>query len=177
MIKLSVAEYAKLNNISVQAVYKKINRLNTIEEKNNGRKQIFIIIDNSTDIKPNSINELNSTPADFNPPKEANSTSDLNSTPPRSTLDIKPNSTNELNLITIETLKEQLNEKDKQIERLYNTIAEKDKQLQEQFDKLTNLLAREQELQALSQRLLTTQEQEPKKIGFFERIFKRKREE
>ena len=59
MSKLTVAEYAELKSISLQAVYKKINKLNTVEEERNGRKQIFIIVDEEPkqaedDIKPNS---------------------------------------------------------------------------------------------------------------------------
>ena len=154
MNKITVAEYAKLNNISVQAVYKKINKLNTVEETSiNGRKQIFIIIDNN--IKPYSTDNFNAEDSTSTTIKEDYSTDNFN--------------------VAIQILKEQLQEKDKQIEKLYNTIEIKDKQIQEQFDKLTNLLLRAQELEAIQHKLLTTQE--PKQLSFWERIFKRKREE
>lgn len=196
MKKLTVAEYAELNCISVQAVYKKINKLNTIEEKRNGKKQILIIIDEKPKpeeeaIKPNST--TNSTPADSTstPKNEINSTYNSTSTPANSTADIKPNSTADSTTDIIELLQSQIKEKDKQIERLQNATAEKDKQIKEQFERLTTLLARAQELEAITHRLLEAGEveqdkeediininnQKKKKVGFFNRIFKRNKEE
>ena len=173
MNKITVAEYAKLNNISVQAVYKKINKLNTVEETSiNGRKQIFIIIDNN--IKPYSTDNFNAEDSTSTTIKEDYSTDNFNAEDSTSTTIKEDYSTDNFN-VAIQILKEQLQEKDKQIEKLYNTIEIKDKQIQEQFDKLTNLLLRAQELEAIQHKLLTTQE--PKQLSFWERIFKRKREE
>lgn len=185
-MKLTVAEYAKLNNISVQAVYKRLHKLDTVEENINGRQQILIIIEETTeneiDFKPIKspiqptlnlgLNHLN--------PNSTENAGGLNLLNPNSTEDIKPNSTTystELNL-----LKEQLNSKDAQIEglqltiqRLQDTIDNQNIEIKEQFDRFTTLLARAQELELLSQRLLTEQEQ--KKQSFFDRIFKRKRKD
>ena len=182
MKKLTVAEYAELNCISVQAVYKKINRLNTIEEERNGRKQILIILDEEPKNKEDII--------------KPDSTSNSTSTPDNSTPNIKPNSTNELNPNIIEILEAQLKEKDKQIERLQKATEEKDKQIKEQFERLTQLIARSQELEARAHTLLlegetekepeqkqgkiidiNTAEKQENKQGFFSRLFKRKKEE
>lgn len=201
MKKLTVAEYAELNCISVQAVYKKINRLNTIEEERNGRKQILIILDEEPKdkediIKPDSTSNSTSTPDDSTPKEQTNSTSNSTSTPDNSTPNIKPNSTNELNPNIIEILEAQLKEKDKQIERLQKATEEKDKQIKEQFERLTQLIARSQELEARAHTLLlegetekepeqkqgkiidiNTAEKQENKQGFFSRLFKRKKEE
>ena len=200
MNKLTVAEYAEIKCISVQAVYKRINKLNTIEEKRNGKKQIFIILDEEQKPKEEAIKPdltSNSTPADSTstPTNKTNSTYNSTSTPANSTTDIKPNSTSNSTADStpdiIELLQSQIKEKDKQIERLQDATAEKDKQIKEQFERLTALLARSQELEAITHRLLgageAEQEQEEdiididnqkkKKIGFFHRIFKRNKEE
>lgn len=200
MNKLTVAEYAELNCVSVQAVYKRINKLNTIEEKRNGKKQIFIILDEEQKPKEEAIKPdltSNSTPADSTstPTNKTNLTYNSTSTPANSTPDIKPNSTSNSTADStsdiIELLQSQIKEKDKQIERLQDATAEKDKQIKEQFERLTALLARSQELEAITHRLLgageAEQEQEDdiidinnqkkKKVGFFHRIFKRNKEE
>lgn len=209
MTKLTVAEYAELHSISVQAVYKKINRLKTIEEERNGRKQMFIIVGEEEDqktiedeIKPSST--VNSTPAasTSTPENKDSSTAELNPDSSTSTPEVKPSSTAELNPAILDLLQAQLEEKDKQIERLQKAAEEKDKQIQEQFDRFTALLMRSQELEALTHKLLLgqgeaaeepqevanqeeiipeeatpkTEEQEPpKKAGFFSRLFKRKK--
>ena len=200
MNKLTVAEYAELNCVSVQAVYKRINKLNTIEEKRNGKKQIFIILDEEQKPKEEAIKPdltSNSTPADSTstPTNKTNLTYNSTSTPANSTPDIKPNSTSNSTADStsdiIELLQSQIKEKDKQIERLQDATAEKDKQIKEQFERLTALLARSQELEAITHRLLgageAEQEQEDdiidinnqkkKKVGFLHRIFKRNKEE
>lgn len=207
MKKLTVAEYAEIKCISVQAVYKRINKLNTIEEKRNGKKQIFIILDEEQKPKEEAIKPdltSNSTPADSTstPTNKTNLTYNSTSTHANSTPDIKPNSTSnstadstsdiiELLQSQIKEKDKQIEEKDKQIERLQDATAEKDKQIKEQFERLTALLARSQELEAITHRLLgageAEQEQEDdiidinnqkkKKVGFFHRIFKRNKEE
>lgn len=210
MSKLTVAEYADLHSISVQAVYKKINRLNTIEEERNGRKQIFIITGEDSEektaeeeVKLSSTANSTSTASTSTPEKQDNST--YNSTPAASTStpEVKPSSTDELNPAILDLLQAQLEEKDKQIERLQKAAEEKDKQIQEQFERFTALLMRSQELEALTHKLLLgqgeaaaeepqevinqaevipeeeppkTEDQEPpKKEGFFSRLFKRKK--
>lgn len=145
MKKLTVAEYAAQNNISKAAVYKRISKgkLKTIEEEIEGRTVKYIIDEhgaNSTTIQPNS--------TDFNPPlnqSQPNSTADSTDFNPSSTpistddsTDIQPPLTD-----VFEFLKEQLREKDKQIERL-----------QEQLAKTNELLRNAQALQAQSNYLL-----------------------
>lgn len=205
MKKLTVAEYAELKCISVQAVYKKINKLKTTEEERNGRKITLIIIDDEEpkpkeeEIKPISTDNSTSTATDLTPEDKVTSTSNSTSTASTSTPDIKPTSTDNSTSNIIEVLKTQLQEKDKQIERLQDTVAEKDKQLKEQFDKFAELLYRQQQLEAITQHKLLKsgeaeeeitepeekaddlqpeeaqdQEQTQKK-GFFSRLFKRKR--
>lgn len=189
MKKITVAEYAELKGISKTAVYKKIKseKLKTITEEKDGKETKFIILDDvaeeiepeEEDNKPSSTdNKPSSTP--FQP----NSTADdkPSSTP------FQPSSTDDLNP-TIAFLQEQIKEKDRQIERLQKATEEKDRQLQEQFNRLTALLGRSQELEALSHRQLTAGEQEPlqdeditdtadkkpeeptKKKGFLKRLF------
>lgn len=202
MSKLTVDEYAKLKGISKQAVYKKLTKLNTTEEKRNGKTITIIIVDDEElaeiqeeDIQPNST-ALNSTVEKVenveNKPLFSNSAATY------STEEKQPNSTVELNQDLIELLKNQLNEKDKQIERLQIANEEKEKRLKEQFDKLTELIYRSQQLEAQIQLLLpdgakagepaaeqnnnnvvevNTQEQESqekKKKGFFKRLFSKK---
>ena len=197
MTKLTVAEYAALKCITVQAVYKKINNLKTVEEKQNGRKKLFIIVE---DEEPKTVED------EIKP----NSTDNFNPSISTSTPQIKPNSTGELNPALLELLQKQvqekdkqIEEKDKQIERLQKAAEDKDKQIQEQFERFTALLMRSQELEALTHKLLLGQgetaeeppqeadnteeieveppkpeEQEPpKKMGFFRRLFKRKKGE
>lgn len=187
MIKLSVAEYAKLNNISVQAVYKRLHKLETVEEYIGNRKQTLIIIEdkneNKEDIKPIKplLNPEYSTELNLLNPN----LTELN---PNSTENIKPNSTEGLTELNPNLLQEQLKSKDILIENLQsqitnlhlvierqqNTIDNKDIQIKEQFDRLTALLARTQDLEAISQKLLT---QEKKKTSLFDRLFKRNRED
>lgn len=200
MSKLTVAEYAELHSISVQAVYKKINRLKTVEEERNGRKQILIIVgedvDNNPledDVKPSST--YNSTPisSTSTPDSVVSPSAELNPDDSTSTSRVKPSSTAELNPALLELLQAQLEEKDKQIERLQKAGEEKDKQIQEQFERFTALLMRSQELEALTHKLLLGQgesaaeepqevisqteevvveETPPKKESFFSRLFK-----
>jgi len=175
MSKLTVAEYAELHSISVQAVYKKINRLHTIEEERNGRKQIFIVVGEEEEdktageeVKPYST--VNSTPTASTSTPEEQDNSTVNSTPTASTStqEVKPSSTAELNPAILEVLQAQLEEKDRQIERLQKAAEEKDRQIQEQFDRFTALLMRSQELEALTHKLLLGQgeaAEEPQEVA------------
>ena len=176
MKKLTVAEYAKLHDISVQAVYKKVDRLKTVEEERNGRYITLIIVDDEgqetskQEIKPDSTGNSTSTPQDSTP-------------------EFKPDSTGELNQEIIEVLKQQLQEKDKQIERLQE-------ENKAQFERFTELLYRSQQLEALTHKLLEagdlepeplqdkdndnpekTDQEQPKKKGFFSRLFKKNKGE
>ena len=216
MTKLTVAEYAALKCITVQAVYKKINNLKTVEEKQNGRKKLFIIVEDEEpktvedEIKPNSTDNFNPSISTSTDEDRAGSTDDFNPSISTSTPQIKPNSTGELNPALLELLQKQvqekdkqIEEKDKQIERLQKAAEDKDKQIQEQFERFTALLMRSQELEALTHKLLLGQgetgeeppqeadnteeieveppkpedQEPPKKMGFFRRLFKRKKGE
>lgn len=199
MSKLTVAEYAEKHSITKQAVYKKLKRLNIAEEEKNGKKIIFIIEEeqeqeqkcgnggiqpDSTRFKPQINPDLTQNQPILNPV----------STPiqPEINPDIQPDSTQEedkVNSSIIEILKEQLAEKDRQIERLQEAAKEKDQQLKEQFDRLTSLLLRSQELEALTHKLLgqgeeqeeegkteviqdkATEQEQPKKQSFWKRLF------
>ena len=212
--KLTVAEYAQKHKISVQAVYKKIDKLEVIEEEKNGKTIKFILEEDKEDIKLSSTNSTTNSTEDIKPSSTTTNkeeTADLgenttvgdikpfstNSTT-NSTEDIKPSSTAENPYIDyIKHLKSQIQEKDKQIERLQNTIEEKDKQAKEQFEKLTDLLYRSQQLEAITHRLLgdgettdkedditiitpdktdnnTQSQEQTKKKGFFKRLFGKK---
>jgi len=183
MIKLSVAEYAKLNNISVQAVYKRLHKLETVEEYIGNRKQTLIIIEdkkeNKEDIKPllnpnstEGLTELNPTLNPENP--------DIK---PKTQKDIKPDSTEVLNHLnpilnldsTLETLQEQLKIKDKQIESLQRIIDEQSKQLAEYSLKVLELAEKAQQIASQSQFLQLT-DKRTEKQSIFKRLFGKKEE-
>jgi len=186
MKKLTVAEYAISKGITKTAVYKKIKKLNTTEEEKNGRKILYIIVDDEPpkdreteikpDLNPNSTNlnqNFNGIKTEIKP--------DLN---PNSTPEIKPISTEEKpETDIIDILNQQLQEKDRQ-------LAEKDKQI----ERLHELLYRSQQLEAITHKLLgdgeteeteplqdnntvepEPKEKEPEKKGLFDWLFKRKK--
>lgn len=177
MKKLTVAEYAKLYNISVQAVYKKIEKLETVEEERNGRTITFIVINEAEEttagegIQPAEVeiqpeNQPHST--DFQPDFQPNSTEFQPENEPKKVEnqpDIQPEiqpDFNHLNAtdataLLISTLQEQIKEKDKQIERLQKAAEEKDKQIKEQFERLTQLINQEQQLGAATHKVLLGQ--------------------
>ena len=175
MKKVTVAEYAKLNNISVQAVYKKLDKLNTVEETIRGKTKKFILLSEGEDIKPNSTEVLNPLNPALNP--------EIPDIKPKTQEDIKPNSTEVLNLLnptlnlnsTLETLQEQLKIKDKQIESLQRTIDEQNKQLAEYSKKVLELAEQAQQIASQSQFLQLT-EKKVEKQSFFKRLFGRKEE-
>lgn len=212
MKKLTVAEYAELKGISKVAAYKRIEkgRVKAVSEVYNGREQYIIILGEDKEpiepeIKPDLTEDLTKSKPDLTsnkpdltddkPEIKPDLTEDLTDDKPDLTSQNQDDKTDILDL-----LKSQIQEKDKQIERLQNAVDEKDKQLKEQFDRLTALIARSQELEALSHKLLgegETDEPEPlqdnsivvnekpdneepeppKKQGFFSRLFKRKKGE
>ena len=167
MSKLTVAEYAELHKISVQAVYKRIDKLKTVEEERNGRK-IRLIIENEEQ-EPPANDKLNPDSTPLNPELNPKSTP-LNPDSTEEKVKLNPNIQPPLNpdstptdpaVRLIEILQEQLKEKDKQIERLQEQAKEKDKQIQEQFERLTTALIRAQELEARTQALLGQPEEQP----------------
>lgn len=177
MKKITVAKYAELHNISVQAVYKKLDKLNTVEEERNGRTITLIVIDeeqapaeggdiqpaeveikpqiqpNSTEIQP----PIQPEKVEIQPPIQPAGVENQ----PQNSGEIQP----ELNRfqgqdatsILISTLQKQIEEKDKQIERLQRAAEEKDRQIKEQFERLTKLLNQEQQLGAATHRILLGQ--------------------
>ena len=163
MEKLTVSEYAKRNGISIQAVYKKLNRLETVEEVRNGRKVKLIVVDTSgegrkpLEFQPDSTDTQPDTEPIFNPDLvELNGDTKPNSTDtqPDTEPDTKPTEPLDSTARYIAILEKQLEEKDLQIERLQADAREKDRQLQEQFDRLSALLLRSQELEALAHKSL-----------------------
>lgn len=172
MEKLTVKEYADLKGTSVQAVYKRIDKLTTIKEEKNGKEITFILVgengaDDFNHPQPSSTDDFNHPQPSSTPNDEGakpSSTDNLNHSQPSLTEDVKPSSTTAPQGVdaVIDALREQLRQKDKQIETLQQ-------QNKEQFDRLTELLLRSQQLEAITQRLLleqppednTTEEQPP----------------
>lgn len=187
--KVSVKEYAEQNQISVQSVYKKISKgtLKTAREKINGKEVLFILLE---DQQPEDLNHFK---PDFKPIKpdvkpiqpvlnqeEVEFNQILN--PDSTTLNqpevekvemvenvLNPNSTtrdgSEQGIIAF--LQEQLQEKDRQIERLQEQTRqqaeenrEKDKVIQEQLAKMNELLRNAQSLQAQSNLLFAHKQAE-----------------
>ena len=162
MKNITVAEYAELHNISVQAVYKKIDRLETVEEVRNGRKVRLIVVDEEgesrppQDTKPYSTPNSTDTTADSPILNQDTTSFNLPNQPfqPENNQDFQPPKPADTTSYYISVLEKQLAEKDRQIERLQEEGKEKDRQIQEQFDRLTNLLLRSQQLEALTHKLL-----------------------
>ena len=170
MKSITVAEYAELHNISVQAVYKKIDRLETVEEVRNGRKVRLIVVDEEgesrplQDTKPNSTTQSTYSTADQPQLNQDQQQYNQDNQPiqPDFNQDFQPTKPLDTTASYILILEKQLAEKDRQIERLQEEGKEKDRQLQEQFDRLTNLLLCSQQLEALTHKLLGQgQEEEP----------------
>jgi hypothetical protein len=177
MKKLTVAEYAELQNISVQAVYKKIERLKTVEEERNGRTITLIIIEEEQekaaggDIKPAEV--------EFQPSIQPISTDNQPQIQPQKVeiqpdnqpqkVEFQPKESGDIQpqlnplqgqdpaALLIATLQEQIKEKDKQIERLQKAAEEKDRQIKEQFERLTQLINQEQQLGAATHKVLLGQ--------------------
>ena len=135
---LSVKEYATLHGMTEQAVYKKIRvgKLQTTERQENGKRKLYILLDpagnNATVSTPDTAEPATRAPDPH--PGEADDTGDHSPAGAGS-----PAATAEIVALekALEALTAQLAEKDRQIERL------------------TDLLYREQGLQAQSHMLLT----------------------
>lgn len=177
MKKLTVAEYAELHNISVQAVYKKLDKLNTVEEERNGRTITLIVI--GEEQAPADGRAIQPAEVEIQPPIQPNSTEVQPPIKPEKVevqpdiqpkeVEIQPPNSGEIQpelnrfqeqdatSILISTLQKQIEEKDKQIERLQKAAEEKDRQIKEQFERLTKLLNQEQQLGAATHRILLGQ--------------------
>ena len=140
---LSVSEYAEIKGISKQAVYKQLN---------NKLKNFVVEVENQKYIDRAALTEEQKQKVEqlFNPKVEQIE---------------QP-----FNPKFQPLLEKQIEEKDKQIERLFQQIEEKDKQI----ETLQNLLNQSQQLQAIDRKLLLESNQ--KKKGLF-RLFGKKKEE
>lgn len=135
---ISVKEYAERRGVSLQAVYKQIRagRLEYTEVIEAGRPVKYIKADQGA---PVSKLDTEPTASVQDPEGAAQPAGD----PLRVALDL---------------LGAQLQEKDRQIERLQAEIKEKDTHIREQAEKLTELLRNSQQLQAHAQHLLEPHE-------------------
>ena len=142
---LSVKEYAALHGMTEQAVYKKIRagKLQTTERQENGKQKLYVLLDptgnNNPVSDPDTPTEAKQPPGRPDPhPGDAAAAGDPQD-PGRAGSPQRPHPAAEIAALekALEALTAQLAEKDRQIERL------------------TDLLYREQGLQAQSQMLLT----------------------
>ena len=138
---LSISEFAEIKGITPQAVYKQLN---------NKLKDFLIEVESKKYIKIEALSEseLKKVEKLFN--NEFN------------------NNSQEFNNLFQPFFEKQIEEKDKQIESLFEMIAEKDKQIAN----LQNLLNQSQQLQAMEKQLLLDS-QKKKKKGIL-RLFGRK---
>lgn len=149
--KITVSEYASIKGISKQAVYKQLN---------NQLKNWLIVENGKRYININALSE--------NELKKIEQPVQQKSEPV-----VQQNSTSEN-----EFLRQQIQEKDKQIESLMSQIQEKDKQierLQEQQGTLSELLRNSQVLLAAEKPQLI--EHKEKKSGLFSRLFRKEEKE
>lgn len=140
---LTISQYAEIVGTSKQAVYKRLN---------NSLKKFLIVVDGKKYIDRAVLTEEQKQKVEqpFNPKVEQIE---------------QPFNPNFQPL-----LEKQIEEKDRQIERLFQQIEEKDKQI----ETLQNLLNQSQQLQAIDRKLLLESNQ--KKKGLF-RLFGKKKEE
>ena len=169
MEKITVAEFAIRTGKSKQSIYKRIRRgtLKAVEEAVNGKMTTFILLgegaDNPAEIDKVELNldnqptnnpqRVEDNPIDSHTAVEDNPTnqSQLNPSKVEDNPSFNPSATTDR---LIEILQQQLTEKDRQIERLQEETKEKDRQIKEQFDRLSTLLLRSQELEAITHKLL-----------------------
>lgn len=193
---LTIAEYAELNSISPQAVYKKLNKgkLEAVSRKDNTGKMIKYIVLYDTEEREDEI-KPEEQPAPQPAPTDGQR--DLNplnqpTNQPANQPTIQREERESGNRGIVDLLVSQLSEKDKQIERLQAQVErqaeearEKDKVIQEQILKLNELLANSQQLQAQANVLLLEKKpeepievyegdkpEEKKKVSFWKRLFK-----
>jgi len=204
---LTVSEYAALHNIKKQAVYKKLKRLDTIRETRNGREITLIVVDDGQ--APEEARGIQPQEVEIQPDRQPYSTEfqpeEVDLQPPIQPEEVDSQSTKsgdsqplfnpqaqgqDSAALLLSTLQKQIEEKDRQIERLQRAAEEKDKQIQEQFERLTSLLLRSQQLEALTHKLLgqgedteeetaegeehntaEEPEEQPQKRSFWRRLF------
>lgn len=194
---LTIAEYAELNQISPQAVYKKINKgkLEAVSRKDNTGKMIKYIILYDTEEQESEIKPEEKPVSQPAPPEVQRDLNQLNQSinQPANQPHIQREERESGNPQIIDLLVSQLSEKDKQIERLQAQVErqaeearEKDRVIQEQIVKLNELLTNSQQLQAQANVLLLDKKpeepievyqqaekpEEKKKISFWKRLFK-----
>lgn len=138
---LSISEFAEIKGITPQAVYKQLN---------NKLKDFLIEVESKKYIKIEALSESELKKVDklFD--------NDFN------------NNSQEFNNHFQPFFEKQIEEKDKQIEKLFEMIAEKDKQI----ENLQNLLSQSQHLQAMEKQLLLDN-QKKKRKGIL-KLFSRK---
>ena len=169
MEKITVAEFANRTGKSKQSIYKRIRRgtLKAVEEVVNGKMTTFILLGEGADnpaetdkveLNPDNQPANNPPRVEDNPADNPNSVeynpanqSQLNPSKVEDNPSFNPSATTDR---IIEILQQQLAEKDRQIERLQEETKEKDRQIKEQFDRLSTLLLRSQELEAITHKLL-----------------------
>jgi len=122
---ISVAEFARIKGISKQAVYKQCSTK---------LKPYVIIVDGRKMLKTDALDDM--VKSEVNHSQRASST----------------DSVEEVDII--EFLKEQIKEKDIQIQRLQESEKEKDRHIQSQSEKLAELLAQSNQLQQNNQLLI-----------------------
>ena len=129
---LSILEFAEIKEITPQAVYKQLN---------NKWKDFVIEVEKKKYIKIEALSESELKKVDklFN--------NELN------------NNSQEFNNPLQPFFEKQIEEKDKQIERLFRQIEEKDRQI----ESLQNLLSQSQQLQAADKKLLLESQQKKRK--------------
>jgi hypothetical protein len=208
--RLTVSEYATLTGKTKQSIYKRIRKGNikTIEEVVNGKKILFVLLESDGKLAQEVEDNPISTPpkVEDNPistPPEVENNPDLThiSTPPK--VESNPNSTQTESSsfqFYIEVLQKQLEEKDRQIERLQEQNREQAEIHRREIEELHRILDQEQKLHAASIKYLPAQEtpapeeehnrevetppveveekepieqeqEPPKKKGFFSRLF------
>lgn len=136
---LSVAEFSALEGISKQRVYQRLNK---------DLKPFVQVVENKTIISIKALSEkgLKALEQDFNKVEQP----------------LEQDSNNPLQPF----FEKQIEEKDKQIEKLFEMIAEKDKQI----ENLQELLSQSQKLQAIEKQILIEKQ---KKKGFLRLFSKR----
>ena len=147
---LSVAEYAKLKNVSPQAVYKGIRngRIKTVSKIENNKTVKYIVPE-----EPQSRTEPTAARA-----------AEPTAEPPKATESKAANTADATDIII-----QQLQIKDAEITRLHDVISQMQKEIsamQSHTEELTKLLDQQQQLQGYTQ-LLLSDNNEPKKHGAF----------
>ena len=129
---LTISEFAEIKEITPQAVYKQLN---------NKWKEFVIVVDKQKYIKIEALSDSELKKVDKLLNNEFN------------------NNSQEFNNSFQPFFEKQIEEKDRQIERLFQQIEEKDRQI----ENLQNLLSQSQQLQAADKKLLLESQQKKRK--------------